>query len=84
MSEYRVRITDLPESERPRERLINFGAESLSNAELLAIILRTGTPSDNVVNMANRILKDFTLGDKTSRLAIRSEDSKLCKKSKPR
>jgi len=47
--------------ERPRERLVRYGAESLSNAELLAIILRTGTKSDNVVNLANRILRDYTL-----------------------
>jgi DNA repair protein RadC len=61
LSEYKVRITDLPLDERPRERLIKFGAESLSNAELLAIILRTGTQSDNVINLSNRILKDYTL-----------------------
>ena len=39
---YETRIRDLPAGERPRERLRNYGASRLSNAELLAIILRTG------------------------------------------
>ncbi|MCD6339840.1 MAG: hypothetical protein J7M29_10740, partial [Verrucomicrobia bacterium] len=38
-----VRIKDLPESERPRERLLERGPEALSNAELIAILLRTGS-----------------------------------------
>jgi len=61
MTDYRLRIQDIPLEERPRERLIRYGAESLSNAELLAIILRTGTRDDNVVNLCNRILRDYTL-----------------------
>lgn len=39
---YNLRIADLPESERPRERLLDIGANNLSNAELLAILLGTG------------------------------------------
>jgi DNA repair protein RadC len=42
MSFYQVRVLDLPSDERPRERLIRHGAKSLSNAELLAILLGTG------------------------------------------
>jgi DNA repair protein RadC len=42
MAIYNLRIADLPESERPRERLMAFGAKNLSNAELLAILLATG------------------------------------------
>ncbi|MFQ5800798.1 MAG: DNA repair protein RadC [Candidatus Hydrothermarchaeales archaeon] len=61
MTEYRVRILDLPKEERPRERMKQHGAESLSNAELLAIILRIGTKEDNVINLSNRILKDFNI-----------------------
>jgi DNA repair protein RadC len=49
-------IKDIPEQERPRERLEKFGPEVLSNAELLAIILRTGTRSDSALNLANRLL----------------------------
>ncbi len=57
--EYRTLIRDLPASERPRERLKAVGAERLSNAELLAIILRTGTPSESVLNLATRLLARF-------------------------
>jgi DNA repair protein RadC len=57
--EYRPTIRDLPVSERPRERLRERGAAALSSAELLAIILRTGTPSDNVLALASRALARF-------------------------
>ncbi|QGU94909.1 DNA repair protein RadC [Clostridium bovifaecis] len=51
-----LKIMDLPESERPRERLLKYGADVLSNNELLAIILRTGTPKENAINLSSRIL----------------------------
>lgn len=54
--QYNVRIREIPLSERPRERLRDYGAQSLSNAELLAIILRTGSGSMNVVNLATNLL----------------------------
>jgi DNA repair protein RadC len=57
--QYRPTIRELPASERPRERLRERGAAALSNAELLAIILRTGTPSDNVLALASRALARF-------------------------
>jgi len=75
LTEYRLRIRDLPLEERPRERLVKYGAESLSTAELLAIILRTGTKSDNVVNLSNRILRDYSLS-RLSRASV-SELSKI-------
>lgn len=50
------KFTDLPESERPRERLLRYGPEVLSNGELLAIILRTGTKDEDVITLSNRIL----------------------------
>ncbi len=53
------RITDLEISERPRERLAKYGSDKLSNAELLAILLRVGLPGENAVNLANRVLVDF-------------------------
>ena len=46
---------DLAASERPRERLANLGPESLTNAELLAILLRVGVQGENVVQMAQRL-----------------------------
>ena len=57
--EYHPTIKDLPRSERPRERLLHHGPGSLSTAELLAIILRTGTPDENVVRVAQRLLGSF-------------------------
>jgi len=56
---YRIRIKDLPSTERPRERLFHQGSNSLSTAELLAIILRTGTDGENAVNMAGRLLARY-------------------------
>ncbi|MEG0772343.1 DNA repair protein RadC [Clostridium sp.] len=54
--EEKIKLTDLPKNERPREKLLRYGAESLSNGELLAIILRTGSKSENILNLSNRIL----------------------------
>jgi len=63
-------IKDIKKEERPRERLISYGASSLSNEELLAILLKTGTKScsvkelaHQVLNMVNNIeeLKDITI-----------------------
>ncbi|MBO9367556.1 MAG: DNA repair protein RadC [Chloroflexi bacterium] len=53
------RITDLHESERPRERLKALGAQALSNAELLAILLRVGVQGENVVQLGQRLLQTF-------------------------
>lgn len=50
-------IKDMPADERPRERLAKYGAEILSNAELLAIILRSGTRYDSAINIALKLLK---------------------------
>lgn len=52
-------ITDWPEAERPREKLIKLGASSLSNAELLAIFLRTGTPGMTAVDLSRQLLNQF-------------------------
>lgn len=57
--EYHPLIRDLPARERPRERLRDAGANALSNAELLAIILRTGTNAESVLNLAARLLARF-------------------------
>ncbi|MDQ0161184.1 RadC family protein [Bacillus alveayuensis] len=52
-------IHDFPQDERPRERMVHAGPESLSNHELLAILLRTGTKNESVIHLANRLLKQF-------------------------
>jgi DNA repair protein RadC len=57
--EYRPLIRDLPTQERPRERLKEKGAASLSTAELLAIVLRTGAASESVLDVATRLLARF-------------------------
>lgn len=54
--EYNIRIRDMPASDRPRERLRDYGGNALSNAELLAIILRTGTARVSVLNFAQSLL----------------------------
>jgi DNA repair protein RadC len=61
MDEYKISIHDMPEDERPRERLIKYGPDALSSAELLAIILRTGSRKENVVNMSSRILSEYNI-----------------------
>jgi len=53
------RIKDLPKVERPREKLMQYGPEKLSNSELLAVLLRSGKKGENVVELANKILKRF-------------------------
>lgn len=49
----------IPKSSMPRERLIDYGAEALSNQELLAILLRTGTRPYNVMELSGLILAEF-------------------------
>ena len=53
------RITDLHEAERPRERLSSLGPQALSNAELIAILLRVGVQGENAVQVGQRLLQQF-------------------------
>jgi DNA repair protein RadC len=53
------RITDLDENDRPRERLAELGPQALSNAELIAILLRVGVKGENAVQMSQRLLQTF-------------------------
>ena len=55
----RPTLKDLPQSERPRERLLASGPGALSNAELLAIILGTGLPGEMVTDLARNLLVEF-------------------------
>jgi DNA repair protein RadC len=52
------RITDLDESDRPREKLARLGAQALSDPELLAIILRVGTQGANAIQVGDELLKE--------------------------
>ena len=54
-----ITIKDLPPSERPRERLFNKGAASLSTPELLSILLGSGSKGDPVMTLSQRILKSY-------------------------
>ena len=51
------KIKDLPISERPYEKFLNFGEASLSDADLLAIVLKTGTRNKSSLDVAHRILE---------------------------
>jgi DNA repair protein RadC len=59
MTEYSYRIKDWPEDERPRERLLKWGADKLSDAELLAILLRVGGVDDTAIDLARKLLQQF-------------------------
>ena len=56
---YATMIRDLPHGERPRERLREHGPSHLSNPELIAILLRTGTSGESVLNLATRLMATF-------------------------
>ncbi|MCH7568748.1 MAG: DNA repair protein RadC [Nanoarchaeota archaeon] len=56
-----IRIKDMLEDARPRERFIKLGAEALSSPELFAILLRTGSPNENVIDMSNRLINEHGL-----------------------
>lgn len=51
-----MRVSDMSEAERPREKLMARGAQALADGELLAILLRTGRKGENVVELAQRLL----------------------------
>lgn len=59
MARYLPKIPDWPKDERPRERLSRFGAESLSDAEILAILLRVGGQETTAIDLARKIINDF-------------------------
>jgi DNA repair protein RadC len=59
MSDHGLVIRDLPQQERPRERMQQYGPEALSNAELIAILLRVGSKGESAVRMAERLLSEF-------------------------
>jgi hypothetical protein len=57
--DYNPKIADLPLTDRPRERLLRYGAAALSNAELLAVVLRVGGVGQNAVRLAEVLLARF-------------------------
>ena len=61
MQKYRLRIEDMAAEERPSNRLLSSGAASLSNAELLSIILKSGSAAENVINLSQGVMSQFDL-----------------------
>lgn len=53
------RITDLEATDRPRERLVKYGADKLEDEELIAILIRVGVPGENAVDVGRRLLQTF-------------------------
>src|SRR5947199_10818267 len=51
-----LKIREMPEDERPREKLLAHGPDALSNAELIAILLRTGRRGMNVIDVARELI----------------------------
>lgn len=70
---YILRIRDLPQEDKPREKLLEHGAAILSSSELLAIILNTGTTKEGVLAMSSRIMQEY--GERT--LATQDDSRKL-------
>ena len=69
-----MRIKDISKWERPRERFRMNGADVLSDAELLAVILQKGHKGENVIDMSNRIISKFGL-EKLSELSLKELES---------
>lgn len=58
LPDYALRIGELPEHERPRERLLRLGPSALTTAELVAILLRTGSAREDAMQLAGRLLRE--------------------------
>lgn len=70
------RIQDIPEEDRPRERLLRLGPEALSDAELLALFINVGIPGENAIQIAQRLIRTYTSLRNLAKLApaqLRSE-----------
>ena len=70
MENAHFRIKDLPVTERPRERLLHHGAEALRTAELIAILLRTGSKGVSAVQVADQLMQKFESLDRLARSSV--------------
>ena len=73
-------IRDWPSDERPREKLLEKGAAALSDAELLAILLRTGTPGHSALDLARDVLQQLQFAAQAHRRGPRA----LLRRARPR
>ena len=56
---YPLKVRDLPSQDKPREKLLDLGVKSLSLAELLSIVLMTGTKKEDVLSMSSRVIQEY-------------------------
>ena len=66
-----IKIREMPQSERPREKLLTRGAVSLTDSELIAILLRTGLPGANAVEVARQLLERYASLSGLSRCTVK-------------
>src|SRR5205823_10299461 len=66
-----IKIRELPEEDRPREKLLKRGADALTNRELIAILLQTGVPGKNVVEVGGEMLERFKTLSGLARATVR-------------
>lgn len=59
LREYTLKLRDLPPDAKPREKLINQGVEALTIQELLALVLNIGNKNEDVLEMSNRVIRDY-------------------------
>lgn len=65
-----LRIKDLPDSEKPRERLVERGPDALSSAELIAILLRVGMKGRSAIDVGKELIQRFRTLDRLSRATL--------------
>lgn len=65
-----LKISEMPQDERPREKLLQRGASALTDAELVAILLRTGIPGANAVDVARALIAQYGTLDTLSRCTV--------------
>ena len=65
-----IRIKDLPDRERPRERLVELGADALRDAELIAILLRTGLKGVSAIQVGEQLIQKFGTLDSLARASL--------------
>ncbi len=76
VKEYILRIQDMPSEDKPREKLLQYGPSALTVAELVAVVLATGTKKEDVMSMASRMIRDYgekTLSSQTDAKALSEE-----------
>ena len=65
-----LKIREMPQDDRPREKLIARGASALTDSELIAILLRTGLPGANAVDVAGKLLARYKSLNGLSRCTV--------------